>query len=93
MVVDPTVSRRLWKPSAEQLIATSDYLIFNDRGPEDKRERLLEEIERLREATLGLLFVSHPHEIENHKSLIESLTRACGISNSSSQDTASVIDK
>jgi hypothetical protein len=65
MVVDPSVSRRLWKPSAERLIATADYLIFNDRGAEDKRRKLLEEIARLRGTKNGLLFVAHPHEIEN----------------------------
>lgn len=77
MVADPTVSRRLWKPSAERLIATADFLIFNDRGPEQKRQGLLEEIERLRGTTSDLLFVTHPHEIENHATLIESLREAC----------------
>lgn len=77
MVVDPTVSRRLWKPSAERLIATADFLIFNDRGPEHKRQELLAEIERLRGSTQGLLFVAHPHEIEHHTAFVESLLRAC----------------
>lgn len=78
MLVDPTASRRLWKPSAEGLIASADFLIFNDRGPDDKRRALLEEIERLRGSTDGLLFVTHPHRIENHSTFIESLKEACG---------------
>lgn len=73
MMVDPTVSRRLWKPSAERLIATADLLVFNDRGPEHKRAELLAEVERLRGATQGLLFVAHPHDIENHVALINHL--------------------
>jgi hypothetical protein len=78
MVVDPTVSRRLWKPSAERLIAGADFLIFNDRGPEPKRKALLEEIERLRENPKGLLFVPHPHEITNHKAFVSDLEKAVG---------------
>jgi energy-coupling factor transporter ATP-binding protein EcfA2 len=78
MVVDPTVSRRLWKPSAERLIAAADFLVFNDRGPEHKRQELLAEIERLRGSTQGLLFVAHPHEIELHTAFMASLLKACG---------------
>ncbi|HKS27329.1 MAG TPA: hypothetical protein VJS44_05890 [Pyrinomonadaceae bacterium] len=77
MVVDPSVSRRLWKPSAERLIAQADFLIFNDRGPEEKRRALLEDVERLRGTTLDLLFVSHPHEAESHTILTESLRQVC----------------
>jgi hypothetical protein len=87
MIVDPTVSRRLWKPSAERLITTADFLIFNDRGPEEKRQSLLEEIKRLRGTSSNLLFVAHPHEIENHPVLIESLKAA------STQSSTTVIDK
>lgn len=87
MVVDPTVSRRLWKPSAERLIATSDFLIFNDRGPEEKRLALLEEIKRLRGTTGRLLFVAHPREIEKHTHLTESLKEACA------QSSRAVADK
>ncbi|MBD0370826.1 MAG: hypothetical protein ICV60_08335 [Pyrinomonadaceae bacterium] len=76
MMVDPTVSRRLWKPSAERLLAAADFLIFNDRGPEQKRQALLKEIERLRGTTRDLLFVSHPHEIESQTGLMESLRQA-----------------
>jgi hypothetical protein len=87
MVADPTVSRRLWKPSAERLITTADFLIFNDRGPETKRQALLEEIGRLRGDTSDLLFVSHPHAIENHATLIKSLRDAC------SQASATLADR
>lgn len=76
MVADPTVSRRLWKPSAERLIATADILVFNDRG-ERKRQALLEEIARLRGSTLGLLFVSHPHEVKTQEAFIKKLKEAC----------------
>lgn len=78
MVVDPTVSRRLWKPSAEGLIASADFLIFNDRGPEPKRRALLEEIARLRPSTDTTLFVQHPHELENQEPFIKLLMEACG---------------
>jgi molybdopterin-guanine dinucleotide biosynthesis protein len=78
MVVDPTRSRQLWKPSAERLIATADYIIFNDRGPESKRRALLDEVESLRGSTRNLLFVSHPHEIEHQTAFIESLRETCG---------------
>jgi molybdopterin-guanine dinucleotide biosynthesis protein len=78
MVVDPSRSRRLWKPSAEHLIASADFLIFNSRGPEHLRQSLLEEIELLRGTTDGLLFVAHPHEIENHRAFVRSLREACG---------------
>jgi hypothetical protein len=77
MLVDPSVSRRLWKPSAERLIAGADYLIFNDRGTENKRRALLEEIERLRGAHDGLLFVAHPHEIEHQTAFQRSLEEVC----------------
>lgn len=87
MMVDPTVSRRLWKPSAERLIADADFLIFNDRGPYEKRQALLEEIERLRGSTDELLFVSHPQDIEKHSVLVESLRAACA------QSARAVVDK
>lgn len=77
MVVDPTVSRRLWKPSAESLIASADLLIFNDRGSSEKRRALLEEVERLRGTTEDLLFVTHPHEINHHQPLVTRLEEAC----------------
>jgi Ni2+-binding GTPase involved in maturation of urease and hydrogenase len=77
MVVDPTVSRRLWKPSAERLITSADLLVFNDHGPKNKRQALLEEIETLRGSTHGLLFVAHPHDIERHSDFVTRLEEAC----------------
>lgn len=77
MLVDATVSRRLWKPSAEHLIASADILVFNERGPEHKRRALLEEVKALRGHTEGLLFVSHPHETKHHSAFIARLEEAC----------------
>lgn len=77
MVVDPTVSRRLWKPSAAHLIASADLLVFNDRGPESKRRVLLEEIKALRGSIHGLLFVTHPHDIEHRLDFVTRLAEAC----------------
>lgn len=73
MLVDPTASRRLWKPSAERLIADADYLIFNNRGEEPKRKALLEEVKRLRDKSPEPLFLSHPHDISNQEAFIKSL--------------------
>lgn len=67
MVVDPSVSRRLWKPSAEGLIKRADAIIFNDRGAEERRRALLDEIERLRGTIRGVLFVAHPHDVLNRE--------------------------
>lgn len=78
MIVDPTVSRRLWKPSAEALIASADFLIFNDRGTDEKRQALLKEVERLRGTTKDLLFVPHPHEIKQHTAFIMRLEEVVG---------------
>jgi molybdopterin-guanine dinucleotide biosynthesis protein len=77
MIVDPTRSRALWKPSAERLIKSADHLVFNDRGPEEKRRALLEEIERLRGSTGELFFVRHPHEVETEAAFVEALKQAC----------------
>lgn len=77
MVVDPTRSRRLWKPSAERLIASADLLIFNDRGPKTQRQALLREVEALRGPNNGLLFVEHPHQISAQSEFIASLEAAC----------------
>jgi hypothetical protein len=74
MVVDPGVSRKIWKPSAEHLIAAADYVIFNDRGPKEKREARLAEVESLRGSTQGLIFVTHPHQAADHPALIAGLT-------------------
>ncbi|HEY0544646.1 MAG TPA: hypothetical protein VGC91_04545 [Pyrinomonadaceae bacterium] len=73
MIVDPTVSRKIWKPSAERLIANADCLIFNHRGTAERREALLTEIARLRPNADDLIHVSHPHEITNHPAITERL--------------------
>jgi hypothetical protein len=73
MIVDPTVSRKIWKPSAEHLIATANHIIFNDRGTAERRATLLSEIERLRGNIDDLIYVSHPHEIAAHTVLRRSL--------------------
>ena len=75
MVVDPSVSRKIWKPSAAHLIAAADFIIFNDRGPREKRAARLAEVESLRGATQGLIFVTHPHQAADHPALIASLTK------------------
>lgn len=76
MVADPTVSRKLWKRSAERLIASADILIFNDRGEQQqKRQALLEEVGRLRASTAKVLFVQHPHAIAQDSAFIEELRR------------------
>jgi hypothetical protein len=77
MIVDPTISRRIWKPSAERLIANADCLIFNERGTTEQRETLLEEITRLRGHTHDLIRVSHPHELAARDAFRESLQALC----------------
>jgi molybdopterin-guanine dinucleotide biosynthesis protein len=63
MVVDPTVSRKIWKPSAERLIASADLLIFNDRGTESQKDAVREEISRLRSRSKPLISVTHPRDL------------------------------
>lgn len=76
MIVDPTVSRKIWKPSAEHLIATADLLIFNDRGTAEKRAALLLEIERLRGTSSDIIYVSHPRELAACELFVKSLSNA-----------------
>lgn len=77
MVVDASVSRKIWKPSAERLIASADYVVFNDRGPSAKREVLLKEIEGLRGSLRDTIIVSHPRELNFHPRLMQSLKSKC----------------
>jgi hypothetical protein len=77
MVVDPSVSRKIWKPSAEHLIAVADYVIFNDRGPREKRQERLREVESLRDSTRDLIFVTHPHQAADHPALVAGLNASC----------------
>ena len=93
MVVDPSASRRLWKASAAELIATADFVVFNDRGPSEKRRALLEEIEHLRGSQKNLLFVEHPHEVTRDTNLsrrLEEISKESGaisVSGSMSAET------
>lgn len=62
MIVDPTVSRRSWKPSAPALIKSADLIVFNDRGTAVKREAAFEEIYGLRGTLRNVVRVGHPGE-------------------------------
>ncbi|MBV9211088.1 MAG: hypothetical protein JOZ52_10690 [Acidobacteria bacterium] len=73
MIVDPTVSRKIWKPSAERLIASADYLILNHRGTFEQNQSMLKEINRLRPHAKTLIHVSHPHEIARDETIIDAL--------------------
>lgn len=77
MVVDASISRRIWKPSAERLIASADYIVFNERGPKVKREVLLREIECSRGGLDDVIHVSHPHELDGHTELQQRLDTMC----------------
>ena len=77
MIADPSVSRKLWKPSAERLIASADCLVFNDRGTTRARDALLREIELLRGKGNNLIRVSHPHDVEGSAELMHNLNLAC----------------
>lgn len=72
MVVDPSISRRIWKQSAEILISNADYLIFNDRGPEQARDALFDEVSTERRNN-GVLRVSYPSEAMTNPELSENL--------------------
>ena len=77
MVVDASISQKIWKPSAGQLISTADYIVFNNRGTQEKRELLLREIESLRGDLGDVLHVNHPHELVKNRRLIQSLKSIC----------------
>ena len=77
MVVDASVSRKIWKPSAERLIASADFVVFNDRGPMEKRKLLLREIESLRGDLLDVIYVTHPADLKSHQGLIQNLKSKC----------------
>jgi len=73
MIVDPTVSRRLWKPSARQLIETADFVIFNERGAPDKRETTLKEVLSLRGSFERVVRVGHPHDVQDETAVVKKL--------------------
>lgn len=62
MVIDPTVRRRLWKPSAETLIRCADFVIYNRRGTNEEQNRLNEELQRLRPER-EIIYVEHPDRL------------------------------
>jgi Ni2+-binding GTPase involved in maturation of urease and hydrogenase len=73
MIVDPTVSRRLWKPSAKGLISEADIVVFNKRGGEEKQKATLEEVLSFRHSMRGILFVEHPSKIVEDEYFIKRL--------------------
>lgn len=77
MVVDASVSRKLWKPSAEHLIGSADYIVFNNRGSETQQETLMSEVQTLRNNMKSVVRVDHPHELLTHQDLIHSLRSRC----------------
>lgn len=77
MVVDAGISRKIWKPSAERLIASADCVVFNNRGTSANREILLREIESLRGSLHDVIHVTHPHELHSHQGLMQSLKLKC----------------
>lgn len=89
MIADPTVSRKIWKPSAERLIAEADVLVVNNRGSEKQREALLHEIEHLREDRTKVVFLTHPCEAEGNQTILDELS-AIGFDQHSDLDTAVV---
>lgn len=76
MVVDPTVSRRLWKLSAEHLIGKADLIVFNRRGSEEQIKSTIAEVKRLRGNTEDMIFVAHPHKVTEDERYIEKLNRS-----------------
>ena len=73
MVVDPTVSKKIWKPSADGLIKNAEIIVFNDRGDDEKKRELLKKIEGVRRKTDDVFFVAHPHHIIENKFFVERL--------------------
>lgn len=77
MVVDASVSRKMWKPSAERLISGADYVVFNNRGSSVKREILLNEIESLRGTLRDVIQVTHPRDLLCHPRLVQDVKSKC----------------
>jgi molybdopterin-guanine dinucleotide biosynthesis protein len=72
MIVDPTVSRRLWKPSALVLIAAADLVVFNERGSEVQREAVMTELREIGTQN-DALSVAHPLEAAKHPKIVSIL--------------------
>lgn len=75
MLVDPSRSRKIWKPSAMRLIQAADELIFNDRGTERQRADLLQEIQKMREGKTPPRIVQQPEGIQEHQEILRSIER------------------
>lgn len=75
MIVDPTVSRRLWKPSATALIGSADLVIFNERGNSTQRESTWSELTELRPVGT-VLKVDDPTKIKDYPALSTVLNSA-----------------
>lgn len=73
MIVDPTVSRKIWKHSAEKLITVADVLIFNKRGSSEQIIKTMHEIKRLRVDIDDVIYLSHPKELVKDKGFLEML--------------------
>jgi molybdopterin-guanine dinucleotide biosynthesis protein len=67
MVVDPTVSERIWKPSADGLLDSAEIIVFNDRGSDAKKKDLLRNrIEKLRGNLDGVIYVRSARNSYRH---------------------------
>lgn len=76
MIVDPTVSRKLWKLSAEYLIEHADLIVFNRRGSEEKIENSLQEVKLLRGNLEDVINTAHPHKVVEDELYLEKLNRS-----------------
>ena len=72
MIVDPTVSRRLWKGSATRLIASADLVLFNERGESARRAATLAETRKLR-GEREVTIIEHPSAATGHVAVSSSL--------------------
>lgn len=80
MMVDPTVRRRLWKPSAETLIQCADLVIYNKRGTTEEQNKLDEELRRLRPSK-EIIYVEHPDRLAANDRFTEHLSQLIEPSN------------
>lgn len=75
MVVDPTVSRKIWKNSAEMLIKEADIVIFNRRGRAEQIAKTNCEVLRIRGRLDDVIYLTHPHRIVFDNVFMERLNR------------------
>ncbi len=69
MIVDPSVSRRLWKPSATALIRSADLVVFNKRGSSQQVDSTWSEVKSLRPER-NIVQVAHPSAMNVDAALI-----------------------